>query len=126
MKEDKKDSHYTLLRLAKRGVLPDKRTQVRKSFDVFQNWLKKPYGENWNTLQEARWALAAPFVVFWLTCPVLEKDESGLNGAFLKASGHLERAIKDIVELADKAPSKVPNLKDYMKEIKANEHPQGS
>lgn len=123
MNKKRMEGQYTMLRLAKKGILPDKRTAIRKSFDTFEDWLKQPYGESWNTLQEARWALAVPWVIFWLTAPMLMEDKR-ISTDYMKVTDRLERTIRDIVELADKEPSKAPSLKDYLREVKASERHQ--
>lgn len=105
--------HYAMLAKAKRGIYPDGRTKLGKSISCFRAWLKEPYGENWNSLQQAREAVALPFLIFWLVCPVLNEDGKLLDD-FKYVSQHLERLLRDIAVLATKGPAGVPSLKEWI------------
>jgi hypothetical protein len=105
--------HYIALAAAKRGEYPDGRTKLGKSLTTFRNWLRGPYGDSWNSLQEAREAIALPWIIFWLLCPMIN-TKGNLHAGFVQASAHLERTLKDIASLAGNP--KAPNLDDYLKE----------
>ena len=108
--------HYTALAQAKQGIYPDGRTKIGQSLSCFRKWLRDPYGDNWNSLQAAREAIALPWLIFWLVCPMITKEGSILKD-YIAASMHLERVIKDIADLGTKAPqSNIPSLNDWMKE----------
>ena len=106
--------HYLALSKAKQGILPDGRTKVGKTVSCFTSWLKSHYGANWNPLQEARLSIAIPWLIFWAMCPMVNQD-GHIMSDFMKASGHLERCVKDIASLATKdGDGKGPNLKEYI------------
>ena len=117
MNDQEITGHYALLAAMKRGQYPDGRTKLMKSIQQFRRWLREPYQDNWNTLQEAREAIALPWLAFWLLCPMINTETNKLHGDFVQASAHLERAIKDIATLTNKAPDpKVPTFADWCQE----------
>ena len=107
--------HYAALSAAKRGDLRlDGRTRLARSVKCFTSWLKGHYGSAWNSLQEARLAIGMPWLIYWCLCPMVNQD-GRLMSDFMKASGHLERCVKDIASLATKdGDGKGPNLKEYI------------
>ena len=121
MSDNEITGHYRLLAAIKRGEFPDGRTKIMKSIQQFRRWLREPYQDSWNTLQEAREAVALPWLAFWLLCPMVNKD-GRLHADYVKASAHLERTIKDIAALTNKAPDpKVPTLGEWIVQQKENE-----
>jgi hypothetical protein len=116
---DEIKGHYQALALAKRGIYPDGRTKLGKSLACFRQWLREPYGNNWNSLQEAREAIMIPFLLFWLLCPMVNND-GRLSKDYLTASNHLERALRDIADLGNKKPGKAPSLDDWIQAQEVN------
>jgi len=115
---DDKAGHYTLTTRAKAGILPDGRSRIGKSAKCFIRWLKQPFGDDWNELQEARLQVGIPALVFFLSCKMLN-DKSQILSDFKWAHNSLVGLIKDISDLANKAPkSKVPTLQEWIKQEK--------
>jgi len=112
--------HYALLAAAKTGKFPDGRSKLGKTINTFRSWLREPYGDNWNTLQEGSEQLAAPTIVFYFTCPVLN-EQGHLHPDYKWAYGRMRDLIKDIAHLADKQPRSSLSLEDYLRKCREEE-----
>ena len=108
---------YTLVRAAQHGILPDGRSKIGKTIRTFRKWLQAPFSGRWNTLQEARLQIAVPWIVLFFSMEMID-HQNKIRKDFCKATTHLERLIKDISYLADKSPSDVPNLQEYLRNKK--------
>jgi hypothetical protein len=113
------DGHYTLLEKVKQGGWVDGRERLGKTCNTFIRWLKQPYKETWNSLQEARLAMDLPMIVFFFSMPML--NESGnLLSDYKWAHDRMERLITQIADLAEKKPGpKVPSLQQWIKEYES-------
>ncbi len=118
MYADDKAGPYTLAARARARILPDGRSRIGKSVKCFIGWLKRPFGDDWNELQEARLQVGIPALVFFLSCKMIN-DKGQILADFKWSHNSLVALIKDIGDLADKTPKqKLPTLQQWIKQEK--------
>jgi hypothetical protein len=118
----KKHGAYQAMNLAKQGKLPDKRTHLGITIKTFEVLVFDHFGEL-NNLQQIQLSNMLPLVVLLYSLPM--RNENGkLSDDWKWAYNRVEKSLLVLCELADKQPSKVPSLQNWIEaqEVKSEKN----
>jgi hypothetical protein len=117
MGEDKRLKHgaYQVMRLAKEGHLPDKRTRLGKAVEAVRKGIVEHFGGELNPLQQFTLFTLMPKIAFWFEHP-MTTDKGTLAADWKYIDKRIEEQIKELERQTTTGNDKKPlGLDDYLK-----------
>ena len=103
---------------SKRGIF-DRRSALGKSVGGFIRLVKRPFGDAWSDIMEARLLITYPWIVLHFSAPMVSvrDGEVVVSEAWRRANARVEALLADLQRLADVKPSeKIPTLAQVIQE----------
>ena len=111
-----KHGAYKIMRLAKEGHLPDKRTRLGKAIEAVRQSIISHFGGDLNDLQQFTLFTLMPKIAFWFEHPMVT-DEGKLSEDWKYIDKRIEEQVKELQRQANSGNGKKVSRKDWLKTV---------